>query len=180
MANVCSFSMCVVGAHSDIEKFYNAMSQKGNVYMGRGASADIVYEDDESRAFIDGWCKWSIHSSLEECAISMRMEPEVWHWGDVDAQNLQFVTMMEACEKWNLDVEVYSEEPGCCFQEHYVCRKGKMVCSEIVSYEEYCIDDYETKEEAEKELCIVITDDEWDSGDTYISRGGFGEWHFEI
>ena len=35
-------------------------------------------------------------------------------------------------------------------------------------------------QEAEKELGIVITDAEWESGDSFISRGGFGEWDFEI
>ena len=37
----------------------------------------------------------------------------------------------------------------------------------------------DTKEDAEEELEIEITDEEWDEGG-FIGRGGFGEWEFEI
>lgn len=181
MANICGFSMCIRGKHEDIEAFYNAMTQNGNIYMGRGADADIKYED-EDLAFIDGWCKWSIQSAMIDNAISMRTEPNMWYWGDgVDASNLEFITLFEACKKWNLDMEVYSEESGCCFQEHYICSNGDVICDECVEWNEYCISDYDTKEEAEAELDIEITDEEWNNReDEYISRGGFEDWDFEI
>ena len=179
MANICSFSMCVKGQHKDIESFYNAMSQNGNIYMGRGAEAEIRYEDEESRAFIDGWCKWSIYSAMISNAISMRTETEIWSFGDVDPSKLEFVTLMEACERWNLVVEAYSEECGCEFQEHYIIDNGELVEEQCVDWYEYDLDNYETKEEAEEELEIEITDEEWDNGG-FISRGGFGEWSFEI
>lgn len=179
MANLCSFSMYVRGNHGDIEQFYNAMSQKGNIYMGRGGDAEIIWDDDDV-ACIDGWCKWSVQSAMIDNAISMRRNPEVWLWGDEDkAKSLEFITLWEACEKWKLDMEVYSEEPGCEFQEHYVYIDGEIVCDECVEYHEYCLDDYDTKEEAEEELDIEITDDEWEEGG-YISRGGFENWDFEI
>ena len=179
MANICSFSMVVKGSRADIEKFYNAMSQNGDIYMGRGAEADIQYEDEENRAFIDGQCKWSVQSAMIDNAISMRTEPNMWHFGNVDTSKLEFVTLVEACERWNLTVEVYSEEPGCCFQEHYMIVNGELVCDECVDWHEYCLDDFETKEEAEKELDIKITDEEWADGG-FITRGGFDEWEFEV
>ena len=84
-------------------------------------------------------------------------------------------------ERLNLDIEVYSEECGCCFQEHYMILKGDLICEECVDWYEYCLGDYETKEEAEEELEIEITDEEWENGqDDYISRGGFGNWDFSI
>ena len=179
MANLCSFSMYVRGSHGDIEQFYNAMSQKGNIYMGRGAEAEIVWDDDDAAA-IDGWCKWSVISSLVDNAISMRTEPNKWAWGDEDkAKDLEFITLFEACKKWNLSMEVYSEESGCCFQEHYVCVNGDVLIDDCVDWEEYCICDYDSKEEAEEELGIKITDEEWERED-FISRGGFGNWDFEI
>ena len=179
MANICSFSMCVKGTHENIESFYNAMSQNGKIYMGRGADAEIRYEDEEDRAFIDGWCKWSIQSALIDNAISMRTEPNIWSFGDVDASTLEFITLFEACERWNLAVEAYSEECGCCFQEHYIIENEDLLCDDCVEWNEYCLDDYETKEEAEQELEIEITDEEWNEGG-FISRGGFEEWTFEI
>lgn len=181
MANICDFSMRVKGKHEDIEKFYNAMMQNGNVYMGRGADAEIIYDDDDNAADISGWCKWSVSSAMIDNAISMRNEPDRWYFGDnFNANEIKFVTLIEACEMFNVDMEVFSEEPGCCFQEHYLVVNGDVLIDECTEWNEYCIEDYETKEEAEAELGIVITDEEWNSGDSFIGRGGFGEWEFEI
>ncbi len=179
MANICSFSMKVRGNHEDIEKFYDAMSQNGNLWMGRGAEAEINYDDEEGTSQIDGWCKWSVQSALIDDAISMRTEPDRWGFGSVNRDSLEFITLLEATEKWNLVMEVFSEECGCCFQEHYVFDNGEVLCDDCVDYYEYCLDDYETKEEAEEELGIEITDEEWEEGG-FISREGFGEWEFDI
>lgn len=181
MANTCDFSMCVKGNHENIESFYNALIQKGNIYMGRGACAEIQYEDEEGKAFIDGWCKWSVQSALIDNATSMKTKPDKWWFGEnFDITQIEFVTLWEACEKWNLNMEVYSEECGCCFQEHYVYVNGEVACDECIEYYEYCISDFDTKEEAEREFGIEITDEEWNSGEDYISRGGFENWDFEI
>ena len=67
-----------------------------------------------------------------------------------------------------------------CFQEHYVIINGDIITDECVDWQEYAIYEYETKEEAEDDLGIEITDEEWDSGEDYISRGGFDGWNFEI
>lgn len=179
MANICDFNMRVRGKHENIEKFYNAMIQNGNVCMGRGAEAEIEYEDDDV-ANINGWCKWSVLSAMIDNAISMRTEPNMWYFGpDVDASQFEFITLIEACQKWNLDMEVYSEECGCCFQEHILVLNGELVANECVEWNEYSIEDYETKEEAEADLDIEITDQEWEH-DYFISRGGFDNWDFEI
>ena len=66
--------------------------------------------------------------------------------------------MLEACEQLNLDMEVYSEEPGCGFQEHYVFADKVLVVNESVDY----------TEEYDEE------NDEW------VSEGGFEDWSFEI
>lgn len=180
MANICSFQMCVRGNCGDIEKFYDAMCQKGNIYMGRGAEAEIEFES-EDRAFITGWCKWSIQSALIDNAESMRSNPDRWWWGDdVDPKNLEFITLWEACKKWNIDMEVYSEECGCCFQEHYVCVDGDIVCEECVEWNEYLLEDYETKEDAEADYGTTFTDEEWANKDERVTRGGFENWDFEI
>lgn len=178
MANICSFSMCVKGTHENIESFYNALIQKGTIWMGRGADAEIHYES-EDKAFIDGWCKWSIQSALIDNAISMRVEPEKWYHKEGEEEK-EYITLFEACDRWNLNMEVYSEECGCCFQEHYVFINGDIVCNECIDYYEYCLGDYSTKKEAEKEFEIKITDEEWNSGEDFISRGGFENWDFEI
>lgn len=180
MANICDFSMCVKGSRNDIENFYNALIQKGNIYMGRGAEAEINYDNEESKAFIDGWCKWSVQSALIDNAISMREQPDIWYFEDeVNVKELEFITLSEACDRWNLIVEVYSEECGCGFQEHYIIKKGNIEVDECIDWNEYFLNDYETKKEAEENLEIEITDEEWENLDV-ISRGGFKNWDFKI
>jgi len=163
MANICSFSMVVKGNKENIETFKNMISQEGTVYMGRGAEIDFENmeecdDDDGFRCQLDGQTKWSIQSSLIDNAISMREDNGRWSFGDIDKTKLSFVTLFEACEQLNLDMECYSEEPGCEFQEHYLFVNGELLKDECVDYTEQYDED----------------EDEW------VSAGGFGEWVFEI
>lgn len=162
MANLCSFSMVVVGkSEENINTFMEWMNQEANTWMGRGAEADIydIEEDDGTfRAEINGCCKWSIQSSLIDNAISMRTEPNRWSFGTEENVNLRFVTLYEACKELDLNMEVYSEEPGCEFQEHYLFIDGELELDECVDYHE------EFNEETEE----------------YEGIGGFASWDFEI
>ena len=179
MANLCSFLMKVRGNKEDIIQFHKALNQEGKIWMGRGAETDLVFEEDGA-AFMSGTCKWSVISALVDNAISMRTEPNRWSFSEED-KDLEFVTLFEACKKWNLIMEVYSEECGFEFQEHFICDKGEVLCDECVDWEEYDIYDYETREEAEEDLNVKFTDEEWENEDDgRICRGGFGEWIFEI
>lgn len=129
---------------------------------------------------MSGWCKWSVISALVENAISMRTEPDRWYHPEGEEEH-EYITLWEACKRWNIIMEVYSEEGGIGFQEHFICDKGEVICEECVDWEEYDIYDYETKEEAEEDLGIKFTDEEWENQeDGRICRGGFGEWVYEI
>lgn len=163
MANICDFSMVVKGKKENIEKFINMMEQKGNVWMGRGAMVNRIdieeVENEKYRYLIDGDTKWSVKSSMILNAVSMRENPDMWFFGeDVDKTKLSFVTLFEACEQLELAMEVYSEELGDEFQEHYLFDEGQVMISEIVEYTE------EYNEETEE----------------YESSGGFEDWNFEI
>lgn len=89
-------------------------------------------------------------------------------------------TLDKESKRLNLMIEVYSEECGEAFQEHYLFDNGDTIIDECVDYNEYYIGDYNSKAEAEDELDIEITDEEWNCGEEYIKRGGFGDWNFEI
>lgn len=163
MANICSYNMAVRGTKENIETFINMVNQKGTCYMGRGAEVyDVEYEQLEEnlwRCTFDGCTKWSIQASLVMDAISMRKTPERWAFSrDTDRASLTFVTLYEACEQLNIDMECYSEESDMGFQEHFLFKDGQLVLEECVEY----------SEEYDEE------NDEW------IPEGGFGEWCFEI
>ena len=179
MANICSFLMKVRGNKEDIIQFHKALTQDGKIWMGRGADADIEFEGDDL-ASMSGWCKWSVVSALIDDAISMRTEPRKWY-REPGEEEREYITLYEACKRWNLVMEVYSEEGGCQFQEHFICDKGEVLCEECVDWEEYDIGDYESKEEAEEDLGVEFTDEEWANHDDYrITRGGFENWSFDI
>lgn len=178
MANLCSFLMKVRGDKEDIIQFHKALNQEGKIWMGRGAETDLTFEEDGA-AFMQGCCKWSVISALVDNAISMRTGPNKWAFSDED-KDLEFITLFEACKKWNLIMEVYSEECGNEFQEHFICDKGEIICDECVEWHEYDLDEYESAEEAEEELGIVLTDEEWAHRDDRITRGGFENWDFEV
>lgn len=162
MANICSFEMVVRGNESNIQTFLDMMQQKGTTYMGRGAEVydyDMQEDDNEiSRCQISGGTKWSIQSSLIDNAISMREDLSAWYFGDIDKTKLTFVTLFEACKQLNLDMECYSEECGCEFQEHYLFKDGELLKDECVDYQEVYDEDSED----------------------YFSIGGFDSWDFSI
>ena len=163
MANICNFSMMVKGKKENIEQFVDMMEQKGTVWMGRGAVVTFAnmeeVENEKCRCQIDGETSWSVQSSLVNNAISMRTEPNKRLWEKMlNKTKLSFVTLFEACKQLGLDMEVYSEECGFGFQEHYLFIDGELVKDECVDYSE------EYNEETEE----------------YESSGGFDDWDFEI
>lgn len=185
MPNYCNYSMCVKGKKENIEEFikvmqsdynYNTMEFSFDRHMFRVFEAECneveEYDDGVFQAIINGYCAWSVSSCMLEGG----------YYGDCKASygpDFRGTTLLIESKNLNLDIEVYSEEGGCCFQEHYVIIKGYLVCDECVDWQEYCLDDYETKEDAERELGIEITDEEWKDGG-FIGRGGFPNWDFEI
>ncbi len=180
MANLCDYDMRVKGSRKNIEKFINALNQTGNIWMGRGAETNVTYDDEdtETTASVFGYCKWSIVSALIDNAKSMREHPERWDCGKND--ELTFITLDEASKIYNVNVEVYSQEPGCEFEEHYLIIKGEIIKDDCVHYEEFYKGDFDTKEEFEQEYDLTITDEEWNDGEDYYSRGGFSNWDFSF
>lgn len=135
MANMCYFSMKIKGKEENINTFYNMLSQEGNIYIGYGASAEIKIDNNE--AYIDGECRWSVSDALIDDVKSMKNNPKASFFGDdIDNTKLEFITLFEACEKLNLEMECYSEETGNCFQEHLLYRNNTIEINEARDIEE--------------------------------------------
>ena len=180
MANLCDFDMRIQGKKGNIRKFCDALQQNGNTWIGRGSEGVISYDDGSAKddeivgATFNGWCKWSVQSALIGCALQMRNNPEKWNFTEEERATLHIMTLLEASKQYSLDIEVFSREPGCSFSEHMLIRQGEIEIDEVTEYYEYFLDEYETKEQAEEEYGISITDEEWRMQDC-ISRGGFDE-----
>lgn len=144
MANVCDFSMKVVGEKPNVDQFVSALEQKGKFYMGRGGL--ITFKDDfDGGSILEGEVKWSLASSLIEDAISMRNQKEtgkgMW-MNDGFIDNHEFITLPEASELFGIDVEVYSTEPGLEFAEHILVKKGVTIIDDSVPYQEIWFGEY--------------------------------------
>lgn len=185
MSNPCFYSMKVKGAKEDIEEFiqvikadynYDTMEFSFDRHLQRVFSAEeeelTAIDDNTYSVFISGECAWSVVVCMLDDGYYVDMKARL---GD----KFRGTTLEIESERLNLDIEVFSEECGCCFQEHYLIEHGCVEIEDCVEWNEYFLDEYETKEEAEEELEIEITDDEWEEREM-ITRGGFGDWEFTI
>jgi hypothetical protein len=142
------------------------------------ASYDEIEDlgDGKCQVIINGYCAWSVYCCMFDTSGRSYYKSLKTSYPN----EFRGTTLPMESKRLHLDIEIFSEECGMCFQEHYVVKDGELCVDESVDWHEYCIDEYKTKEEAEAELKIEITDEEWDSGEGFISRGGFEFWDFEI
>lgn len=127
MANICSFEMRVKGNHSNIKQFLNAMKQQGKHWIGRGAELEFVECDDIYH--ISGWCKWSLYSSLISTALDFKKNPDNWDISkEIKSGEIIPITLKEACEMFNVEIEAWSDEEGCQFAEHMHYGNGYADC----------------------------------------------------
>ena len=190
MANVCTFSMKVVGEKTNVDSFVSALEQKGKFCMGRGGLIEVK-DDFDGGSILEGEVKWSLAASLIGDAISMREQKETgkgyWYWTEDDfIDNHEFITLQEASELFGVDVEAYSTEPWHEFAEHILVKKGVIVIDDRVPYREIWVGLYENYEEFSKccpDLAKEIGKQEFEkllTSDDCRIIGGFESTEFSI
>ena len=173
MANLCNFIMKIKGNRENIEMFLDALLHKGDIYIGSGAHLEgLEYDDEDDSAVIWAYCKRSIINALRNDAIYVRNAEINPH------RKERRVTLEEACKIFDVMAETYSEEPFEGFAEHYLITPQEGVeISEEREYREYPIGEYKrnnmTKEDAERELGITISKEDWEGPDDFLIVGGF-------
>jgi len=185
MSNPCFYSMKVKGAKEDVEEFiqvikadynYDTMEFSFDRHLQRVFDAEeeelIANDDNTYSVFISGECAWSVIVCMLDDGYYVDMKARL---GD----KFRGTTLEIESKRLNLAIEVFSEECGMEFQEHCIAKNGVLEVYECVDWNEYFLDEYETKEEAEDDLDIEITDEEWEEREM-ITRGGFGDWEFTI
>lgn len=131
--------------------------------------ADVMEEgeqDDKYYAIITGDCAWSVHSCMMSGPYSYYSD----NVNDNELRKEHSTTLVLESKSLKLKIEVYSAEPGMGFAEHYLIDNGKILVDEEFEYNEFYLGDYKTKEEAEEELGINISSQEWESSEDYITR----------
>lgn len=177
MANVCSYVMKVVGEPKDIREFHKILNEEKNnnphfyTYTYGGTSNLDEKEVESGSAIIWGQCKWSVYSSMmigeyTNHSKDLKMNP------DTLGTNLE-----EISGKLNLLIEVYSEEYGMCFEEHYLFDNGFMLLEEVLDAERYPRNEHDTVEAFNKEFGLEISIRQFNNtiDDDWIVIGGFGK-----
>ena len=180
MPNYCSYVMKVKGKKLNVEEFikvmqadYNYLTMKFSFERHMGGRVfdatvtEIVKEEDDYIVMLNGDCAWSVDCCMRNSTYSYYRN-FLWDYG----KECKSTTLELESKRLKLKIEVFSEEPGMCFAEHYCYDNGNLICEEIVDYNEYPIYEFDNKEDAEKEYDIEITDYEF-ANEEWIHRGGF-------
>lgn len=190
MANNCFYKMKVQGSESNVNEFIKliqvnyAYDDHNNCYnpsdnykpverhLWRVFNADVdeEYVGNKGKiAYISGDCAWSVYCCMCEGK----------HTYQFQYPNSKGTSLRQESERLQLTIEVFSEECGCCFMEHYVFQNGKCKVDSCVDWCEYCTLDYESVEEMNEDCGTNFTQEQFDA-EEYISVGGldweFGKW----
>lgn len=181
MANDCCFGMMVVGEKENVNEFITMLdyTHPHNICFARIFD---IYEcsrktlkDGRTAVRLDGSCAWSVHSCM--------MEGYGTYYGDHknDSDNTLTSLQIEG-ERLQLDIEIFSEEPGMGFTEHYRVINGQVIVYECENYSEYYYDSYDFPnfEDWKKEWNLPddLTEDDLDEDGYYYE--GKVDWDFAL
>ena len=136
MANNCFFEMHVSGRKRNLNKFFHYMDYKhqkeGEKYFPRTFPSDkteyITYNGNHVISIV-GDCAWSIYSCLCKGAHTCFGEKN---------KNKTMHNMIDMSKYHKLEIEVWSEEHGIGFSEHYYIKNDEIIindCEDLM--EEY-------------------------------------------
>lgn len=115
---------------------YKLAKLTGPRHMFRVFEAYVDRSVDEPNAsYISGYCAWSVYSCMFGTSHTYYDDFITEKYGN---KYIGFMgtTLPDESRKLNLKIEVYSEEPGCGFMEHYLIDNGEILIEDCVDYQE--------------------------------------------
>lgn len=182
MPNYCNYEMKVTGTKESVDEFINIIqadyhiSENGTCdcdrHFWRVFEADVYesgYQGDKYYANLGGYCAWSVYCCMFDGEDTYNEDCNGEGGTSLDIET----------ERLNLTVEIYSEEPGLGFEEHYVFVNGKLVVDEIKNdLKEYDGTEFETVKEMNAHYGTSFTQQQFEK-DFYLYTGGFEKWVFD-
>lgn len=180
MPNYCNFKIKVTGEEECVKEFIGVLkadydySDKTKVQPRHFFRVfDLFEESLESRdgnaSFMaTGECAWSVYTCMTEGG----------YYRKDFGENFNATTLAIESRRLGLSIEIYSEEEGCQFQEHYLYKDGEMLIDECVDWCHYYLSDYDSLEELNEINNSNFTMDDFD--EDIVSVGGFDSWEFSI
>lgn len=159
MANICYVEGKVWSkSKNKIHSFLTWLGKYKMFQVEETGKIEKLEEGFYSQTFA-GDCKWSIASSINNPFDKK---------GDLTSKTHDII------------VELWSQEPGCGFEEHIVVINGYTDTDECKNWTEYCADEYKNIDELNEEFNTNFTEDDIDEYG-YCHTGGFSNWgEFEL
>lgn len=118
-------------------------------------------EDEPNASYVSGYCAWSVYSCM--------FKGKYTYYNDFITEKhgkyigFKGTTLPDESKNLNLKIEVYSEESGCAFMEHFLIDNGEILIDDCVDvkYEE-------------------ILDEEGNETGEWETIGGFKDWDYNI
>lgn len=154
MANYCYFQVKAVGSKDSLLKLKEYMDasyeykedEDGNWHENCTSDKHLfrIYEtntdsncleqiqDDTYAIYISGECAWSVDNCMFDGEYT-----DYNRWKNkVSISEFKGTTMPQLSEELNLKIEIYSEETGVGFMEHYLIDNGEILIDDCVEYSE--------------------------------------------
>lgn len=138
MPNYCNYEMKIKGSKRAIQRVVDCLKADYNYDHGKPAHKHFfrvfdVYENEMEKnedgtytLFVCGDCAWSVHSAM----VSKTGESYYSYLKKNFPQDFMGTTLFEQSK--NCEIEVFSEEPGCEFSEHYLFKNGVCLIDDCV------------------------------------------------
>ena len=173
MPNYCDYEIRAIGTKESIEEFVKVFKDKENGgsehFLARTWVNGIDCKDlqDKYKATIWGYCAWSVCSCMLDIANG--------YYRDWKKTEPNITTLEQLSEKHKLTIEVYSEECGCAFSEHYLIRNGIILLNESFKFTEICYSDEIDLDSSDEEISKWLADNiktfkEFGHGDITVEK----------
>lgn len=152
MPNLCDINIIVRGRKEAVEKFSNAISTNYNSNYDKFCrifQSDI--SENDSYGLVDYQkynvtCEWSAFCCMRRGQYSYYDDVKNDH---EQSSDINVTCIEELSEKYGIEVELWSQEPGMEFEEHYHIKNGKILCDDCHEFSEVYIgkDDFNSYDE---------------------------------
>ena len=147
MANCCDYEMKIKGSKEAIQRVIDCLKADYDYDEGKPSHKHFfrvfsVYDDEPLEdngdgtftKYIFGDCAWSVYSCMCRGGSTYYDYCKMEHPDTFMGTNL--TEQSQDCE-----IEIFSEEPGCEFSEHYIYKNGECLADDCVDVEQGSYDD---------------------------------------
>lgn len=110
---------------------------------------DSIPDDIDVTLYASGYCAWSVYSCMMEGPFTYYTDN---HEEMMKSRGVDYsLTLPAACRLLSVEAEIFSDEPGMCFSEHYhISPEGEILTEDEAEYIELYIEETESYEEFAK------------------------------